>query len=275
MDRMSARGERAHHRHTRVLVGLERGQRIEDECEFHGGTQARTAMLPHCPVTPAGRSPVPRQAYRSAALLLLAFLVRALALLGRALALLGRALALLGRALAFAGTLGGWRRRSSARCRGCCAFGRRRCRTLGRRRRDRARRRCGFTRRRSLLRCRTFGRCRRDRARCRWRAFRRRRCRTLGRRRSRSRGQRGFAWGGALGTGRCHLLGRRRRNCARRGALGRRRSRRRTRRRHIAWGKPRTLRRRTLGFGTSARTRTFSRWRRCRRALRSVGGTLR
>src|SRR6266508_346168 len=254
MDRMSARGERAHHRHTRVLVGLERGQRIEDECEFHGGTRARTAMLPHCPVTPAGRSPVPRRAYRSAALLLLAFLVRALALLGRALALLGRALAfastlggrtsaLRRRRFARRGALGGWRRRSSARCRGCCAFGRRRCRTLGRRRRDRARRRCGFTRRRSLLRCRTFGRCRRDRARCRWRAFRRRRCRTLGRRRSRSRGQRGFAWGGALGTGRGHLLGRRRRNCARRGAPGRRRSRRPPPRRHTAWGKPRTLRR--------------------------------
>src|SRR5437764_15046377 len=47
-ERMPAALERAHHRHAGVLVGLERGERVEDEGEFHGGRMAcASAIVPH------------------------------------------------------------------------------------------------------------------------------------------------------------------------------------------------------------------------------------
>ena len=49
--------QRAHHRHARVLVGLERGQRIEDERDFHGsGLSGGAAIVPYRSELRVGRA---------------------------------------------------------------------------------------------------------------------------------------------------------------------------------------------------------------------------
>ena len=45
-QRVAARLRGAHHGDARILVGLERIQRIDDEGEFHGGGAKSTPMLP-------------------------------------------------------------------------------------------------------------------------------------------------------------------------------------------------------------------------------------